>query len=106
MQRLEMKEFKVKGQERPVKYKELIENVIFFPGEKGVTAEAARLRFRVVDAIEKMGVSNHLDLEDADAETLKSLVENMIWGVVDRGILQFCDDVKDMKTVEPKTKSK
>jgi len=75
-------------------YRAVIEQVIRNPLDRqnGISMDEMRKGIRVLDALDaaQEGV---LALEDADWEHLKAKVEHMPWGMVDRRIVQFYDDI-------------
>jgi hypothetical protein len=76
-----------------IDYRLLIENVIRTPMDKqaGVGMDEMRKGIRVLDALDAAGQT--LLLEDADYDHLKTKTERMSWGLVDRRVLTFIDDV-------------
>lgn len=76
-----------------VDYRALVEQVIRVPQDRqaGVSIDEMRKGIRVLDALDAAG--DVLELEDADWQHLKTKTEAMPWGMVDRRILQFVDDV-------------
>lgn len=59
--------------------------------QRGASIEEMRKSIRVLDALENS--NGVLELEDADWEHLKTKVTMMQWGVIDRRIVQFVDEV-------------
>lgn len=90
MKSLALKTFKVGDQD--VKYAELIKNCLNFAPKEGLDAENMRRRIRVMDVLDKS--TDTLELEDADAETLKSVVSLMPWAVLSRDLLEMLDAIK------------
>jgi hypothetical protein len=91
MKTLELKSFTVAtGQD--VKYADLIKTCVNSTGERGINATEMKARLRILDALEV--ATDKLELEDADVQTLKPLVEAMPWAIVHTGLVGFCDDVK------------
>lgn len=60
--------------------------------QKGAEIEEIRKGIRVLDAVDQ-AEPNLLGLEDADWEHLKEKTLKFAWGVVDRRVLQYIDDV-------------
>ena len=69
-------------------------------GGFGIEDMAMRLKIRekAQKAFDVVG-SNELQLEDAEADSLNSYVNNCPWGIIHEDILQFAEDVKNMETV-------
>jgi hypothetical protein len=61
--------------------------------QKGADVEEMRKGIRILDALDR--ANGELELEDADWEHLKAKTLAMPWGMVDRRILQFIEDVID-----------
>jgi len=60
----------------------------------GFTLDVQRKRLRVLEAVELAEKdSKDIKLEDADHDTAKECVRTMAWGVMSRGIVEFCDQV-------------
>ena len=73
-------------------YAKLIELlVIGYPKQGGFDYKDITHRMRINDVVKK--ANGTIDLEDADYEYLKKLVESMRWNFVHKDILQFKDDI-------------
>ena len=81
-----------------VEYAAIIRNVIRRPlnAQAGADIEELRKGIRVLDALEKCD-SDALVLEDSDWQHLADKTRAMPWGVVDRRVLSFVDDVLGAK---------
>ena len=77
----------------PLSYDDVIRTVIRQPlnKERGVDIEEMRKGIRIFDKLDAS--TDVLELEDADYVHLKSKVEAMQWGLVDRNLLEFIDTV-------------
>ena len=86
-----------------IDYRRLIEDVVRAPlnRQTGVNMDEMRRGIRVLDALDRASLENAhragehdvLELEDADWEHLRQKVEHFPWGLVDRRILYFHDDI-------------
>ena len=77
-----------------IDYRELIEQVVRVPlnRQTGATIDEMRRSIRVLDALET-ATDDVLALEDSDWQVLRDKVEVFPWGMVDRRLLAFYDDV-------------
>jgi hypothetical protein len=77
-----------------VDYRALVEQVVRIPlnRQTGATIDEMRKGIRVLDALDS-SVDDVLVLEDADWQILKDKVEAFPWGMVDRRLVAFYDDV-------------
>lgn len=82
----------LKIQEQEVKTSDLLKNCLNAPPQGGLTPEDMRKRIKVLDVLEAS--TDTLELEDADAETLKACVGEMRWTLINKDILHLCDAVK------------
>jgi len=75
-------------------WRSMVEQAVRIPldREKGANIDEMRKSIRILDALDA-AQDDVLTLEDADWEFLKTKVEKCPWGIVDRRILAFCDDV-------------
>lgn len=94
MKTLTLKKFVLEGSEKEITYAALVKDCVKAMNQQGLDVEELRKRIRIIDALEKAG--EKLELEDQDAETLKTLVRAQKWAVVDRSIIQFIEDVEAM----------
>jgi hypothetical protein len=86
----------------PWDYREVIKNVINgVDPREGLSVDEMRKRLRVVDALEACD-GPVLELEDADYELLARKVREMKWIVVDRVIVDFCDDIANAADAKAK----
>lgn len=88
-----------------IAYRELIEQVLRVPMNRqtGATIDEMRRSIRVLDRLDETD-TGWLRLEDADWQILRDKVEAFPWGMVDRRLLQFYDDVvgaSDSPQVKP-----
>ena len=83
--------------EQTIKYEDLIKNSVNYISREqgGLNVEQQRQRIKILDALEK--AKGTLELEDSDASILQQLVKDTKWLVVNKGIIQFADDVSAMK---------
>ena len=86
------------GADGELDYKEYLKTIVAMPneGQKGLTIEEIRSSMRVLNAIEKVG-GDVLDLEDQDYEYMKKKVNAARFGFASAEILQFIDDVTNVK---------
>ena len=79
-----------------IDYRTLVEAALRNPLDRqtGATIPEMRQSIRVLDALDRTE-DEVLVLEDADWQHLKAKVEKMPWAMVDRRVLQFCDDIID-----------
>lgn len=75
-------------------YANLLKAVVNAPPQSGFTADEMRSRIRILDCIEK--ANGKLELEDSDVKKLKACAKEMKWAMMNKEILQFCDDVEEM----------
>lgn len=90
MVNLSLKSFPVGEQQ--IKYSDLLKQCLNFGGKDGLNAEEMRKRIKVLDKLET--ATDTLELEDAEAQTLKETVAVMPWSIVDKGLLEMLDAVK------------
>lgn len=83
-----------------IEYATVIRQVIRRPlnAQAGADIEELRRGIRVLDALDKCD-SDALVLEDNDWQHLADKTKAMPWGVVDKRVLQFVDDVLEAKEV-------
>lgn len=95
MKTLELKTIQFNGKD--LKYSEWIKACVTFPGinGQGYNLEEGRKRMRILTVLEKS--VDKLELEDNDADLLKTLVEAMLWVTATQEIIEFGDAVRDMK---------
>lgn len=83
-----------------IDYASIIKQVIRRPlnAQTGADIEELRRGIRVLDALDKCD-SDALVLEDSDWQHLADKTRAMPWGVVDRRVLEFVDDVLGAREV-------
>lgn len=89
-----------RGSDKKGTYVVLCRNCLHAPPGGGfdVKLMAARIKvLDVLDGVEKMG-GEEIVLEDAVAETLQSAVEAMRWARIERDLITFTEDVKNMES--------
>lgn len=74
-------------------YKLLLKNIIASPGERsnGLRLDDVRKAVKILDKLE--AADDHLLLEEADWQFVKSRVEGASYVVADKRIVEFADDV-------------
>lgn len=92
MKSLSLRTFHIGEQE--VKYIDLLKTCLNQAPKEGLDPETMRKRIKVLDALEAS--TDKLELEDAEAETLKACVAEMRWALLNKEILNLCDAVKAM----------
>jgi hypothetical protein len=75
---------------------DLLKIVVNNVPQGGISADEMRKRIRLLDKIDEIKGGELLLLEDAIAEELQRLTAIMRWNVIDKSILEFCDDVEHM----------
>lgn len=66
----------------------------------GVTYADMRKRDRILDTLEASKGEPYFDIEDADYETLKTLMENFQFGTAKRELRQILDDIAHARSPE------
>ena len=113
MKKLELKSFYVtqkdsrngnpildeKGEERKdeVFYKSLIIGALNFVQEGGIPLSEQGKRLRVIEKIENAKNGTELELDDVDIDLIYQLLQNMKYGLIDKGLLEFGDYIKKVK---------
>ena len=96
MKTLELKQTKLKlNQDGNASYKDLILLCVNAPKQGGFTITEIKSRLQIVDAVEKAG--DNLQLEDTPADLLNEIVSEFKWGSVHADIVQFVEDIQNMK---------
>jgi len=96
MKTLEHKQTKLKlNQDGNASYKDLILLCVNAPKQGGFTITEIKSRLQIVDAVEKAG--DTLQLEDTPADLLNEIVSDFKWGSVHADIVQFVEDIQNMK---------
>ena len=78
----------------PGSYADLAVLAVKNPPQGGLGPDDMRKRIRILDLVENTEIDQDIEIEDADAETLKTCVSEMRWAILDRGIMEFCDAVE------------
>lgn len=95
MKTLENKKVKVAGKDTT--YSALINDVLNYkPESAGFSNEYQRKAFRVLDVTDKSEMDT-FSIEDADFEFLKTAVNNVSWGILDRELLAFTEYINSIK---------
>lgn len=96
MKKLELKkvDFFKNEEGESVNYSALIRVCLNNVPEGGYTVQEMRDRMDILNKAEKANGS--LDLEDSETKKLKSCVKAMKWSLMNKEIVQFCDDVEAM----------
>lgn len=76
------------GRELNFDDKKLLAEIVNTPTDK-INIAQMRERIKLLDKIE--AAESVLDLEDAELDTLKSLVENFQFGIVSKHVLRLCE---------------
>lgn len=77
------------------KYSDFAKECLGSAPAQGVNINEMRQRIRVLDAIEK--ANGTIDLEPADLPLFKKCVSEMQWIIVSAGIVEFVNDVEELK---------
>ncbi len=80
--------------ELPFHDKSLIKEVVNTPVD-GINIAQMRQRISLLDKLEK--ATDKLELEDADFDAIKSLIEKYQFGIVSRHVLALCDKFLNYK---------
>lgn len=75
--------------------KDLLKIVVNNIPQGGISADEMRRRIKLLDKIDETK-GEELLLEDAVAEELQKLTGVMKWNIIDKSILEFCDDIEHM----------
>ncbi len=95
MKSIEMKELSFIVEEgKKGSYANLVKAVVNTPPKDGFTADEMRSRMRILDCLEK--ANGILELEDSDTKKFKQCTKDMKWAMMNKEIVQFCDDVEAM----------
>ncbi len=73
-------------------YGDLIRGCLDHHDNRGFTLKDLRERCRIEKALDTS--NGTLELEDADVDVLKRLMNSMRWGVRNTFVLEFCDEVE------------
>lgn len=69
------------------------------PKEGGFGVEEMRKRFRIIDALDGIGDTANVKLEDQDADLLKEICKEFKWSAMHKDIIAFTDCMGDLKAV-------
>lgn len=90
MKKLENKTTEIANGEEKLTYAGLLKIVLMVTPQGGYSLTDMKTRLKLTDLLEK--ANGEIELEDADYTYLKPLLSNMKWGVVNKGIIELCDD--------------
>lgn len=94
MKTLELKDIEIRSGDEAMNYAHLIRSCLDNAPQGGFSMQDMRDRDRIETAL--VASNGILELEDADAQNLKTLVSQMRWGVRHKDILVFCEAVEKM----------
>lgn len=97
MKKLENKQTTLKMNDKEAKYSDLIKVCINAPVQGGFNIQQIKQRLRIADALETDG---DLKFEDNDADNLEEIVSEFKWATVHKDVVQFVEDVQNMKRVK------
>jgi len=97
MKRLENKQTTLKMNDKEAKYSDLIKICINAPVQGGFNIQQIKQRLRISEALETDG---DLKFEDNDADNLQEIVSEFKWATVHKDVVQFVEDVQNMKRVK------
>ena len=80
-------------------YADLALLCVRLPKEAGFGVEEMRKRFRIIDALDGIGDTANVKLEDQDADLLKEICTEFKWNAMHKDIIAFTDYIEDLKTV-------
>lgn len=80
-------------------YRDTIRDIARAAPQGGADLDQVRKQMRILDALER--AEDVLVLEDTDHVLLTGLVRAYRWGVADRNIITFCDDIASAPTEPP-----
>ena len=96
MIRLENKETTIKkDEESNMTYSDLAIAVTNQESPKGFSVTDMKKRFRIIEALESS--KKDIELEDEDFNNLKTLVNDMKWGMPHKDIVAFTDDINELE---------
>jgi hypothetical protein len=94
MKKFENKTTELRAEEKNLTYNDLIRYVVNQLPQGGFTPEEMRSRMRILDALNDD--SKEIELEDADASLLKTLIKSSKWMTIHQDILDFEDCIKSL----------
>lgn len=97
MKKLENKQTTLKMNDKEAKYSDLIKICINAPVQGGFNIQQIKQRLRISEALETDG---DLKFEDNDADNLQEIVSEFKWATVHKDVVQFVEDVQNMKRVK------
>lgn len=71
-------------------------------GNQGFTLGEVRQRIKVIDRLEAAREKPHVDLEDAEYEILKIVIEKSSYDSADRGVIEVADKVLNATVAKQK----
>jgi len=83
------------GEDKFLDYTTLISLCINQQSEKWYTIDEMKKRIRILDILEKS--DKKIELEDADFEKVKELVNTMPWAVIKKDIVTFVEYINNQK---------
>ena len=84
---------------KPATFADLALICVQAPKEGGFGVEEMRKRFRIIDALEKVGETATVKLEDQDASLLKEICLEFKWSNMHRDIIDFIDAMGNLQSV-------
>lgn len=108
---LKIKKENIQGRDIFFSYYELLKSVINNPVKEGFSVEEMQQRIRLMNKVKEhqvefdikegefndsmLGRTAVLELEDADYEKLKQLINDMRWAIVSESIIEFSEEFKN-----------
>jgi len=77
-------------------YSELINSCLAMPPKDGFSYDEMKKRDRIFDLVKDKTVVS-INFEDADYSNLVTIVNAMRWGIMSKAIIQFTDDIINLK---------
>lgn len=77
-------------------YTELINSCLSYPPKDGFTYDEMKKRDRIFDKVQDKTITS-IEFEDSDYIHLITVVDATRWGTMNKGVIQFIDDVKNLK---------
>ena len=78
-------------------YQTLIVGALNFVQEGGIPLSEQGKRIRIIEKVEKAKNGTELELDDSDVDLIHQLLQNMRYGLVDKGLLEFGDYITSVK---------
>lgn len=98
MKKLTNKQTTLKLNDKEAKYSDLIKICINAPVQGGFNLQQIKQRLRILDVLEKE--PEELKFEDNDASNLEEIVSEFKWATVHKDVVQFVEDVQNMKVTK------